>query len=144
MKKKITKMLSIVMISALAVTACSSGTTVTTGAGTSAGTTAVMTTTAMSTSAMTTTAMTTAAGTTTAGELELTLEELAKYDGQNGQPAYVAVDGIIYDVSNVEPWKGGKHNGFTAGKDLTNEIKTISPHGISKLALVPKVGKIKK
>lgn len=138
MKKKITQILSIVMISALAVTACSSGTTVTTGASTTAAGTATITTPAGTTPA------TTSAGTTTAGELELTLEELAKYNGQNGQPAYIAVDGIIYDVSNVAPWKGGLHNGFTAGKDLTSEIKTISPHGVSKLNLVPKIGKIKK
>ena len=28
-----------------------------------------------------------------------TAEELAKYNGQNGQPAYVAIDGTVYDVS---------------------------------------------
>jgi cytochrome b involved in lipid metabolism len=29
-----------------------------------------------------------------------TTEELAKYDGKNNQPAYIAVDGIVYDVSD--------------------------------------------
>ncbi len=33
-----------------------------------------------------------------------TLEELKQFNGQNGQPAYVAVDGVVYDVSNVGPW----------------------------------------
>ncbi len=75
-------------------------------------------------------------------ELVLTLDELAQYNGQNGNPAYIAVDGVIYDVTDVPQWKGGFHNGFTAGQDLTEEIKTISPHGVSKLQLVKAVGKL--
>lgn len=68
-------------------------------------------------------------------------EELAKYDGQNGNPAYVAVDGKVYDVSDVSEWKDGSHFGkFQAGQDLTEEIKTLSPHGVSKLDSVPIVG----
>ncbi len=69
-----------------------------------------------------------------------TLEELAKYDGKNGNPAYVAVDGKVYDVTNVPEWKGGIHNRrFEAGRDLTNELKR-SPHGKAKLDDVPVVG----
>lgn len=75
-------------------------------------------------------------------ELVLTLDELAKYDGKNGNPAYVAVDGVIYDVTNVPEWKNGEHNGYTAGKDLTDAIKNVSPHGVSKLKNVPVVGKL--
>lgn len=86
---------------------------------------------------------TTGSPSSTTAQLELTLEELAKYNGENGNPAYVAVDGIIYDVTNAPPWKGGQHNGFTAGRDLTNEIKTVSPHGIKMLEKVPAVGRIK-
>ena len=79
----------------------------------------------------------------TAGEeLTLTLEQLAAYNGQNGQPAYIAVDGVIYDVTNVPEWKNGLHNGFTAGLDLTEAIKNTSPHGVSKLSSVPAVGKL--
>ncbi|NLC43771.1 MAG: hypothetical protein GX783_05760 [Clostridiales bacterium] len=74
---------------------------------------------------------------------EFTLEELAEYNGEDGKKAYVAVDGIVYDVTNSSLWRGGKHNGFTAGKDLTDEIKNDSPHGVSKLTNVPVVGKIK-
>ena len=40
--------------------------------------------------------------------------ELAKYNGQNGQPAYVAVDGVVYDVTGVAAWAGGKHHGNLA------------------------------
>ena len=36
-----------------------------------------------------------------------TEKELGKYDGQNGNPAYVAIDGVVYDVTNVSAWKDG-------------------------------------
>ena len=78
-----------------------------------------------------------------AAELELTLEELAAFDGKDGRPAYVAVDGIIYDMTNSAFWKNGAHNGFTAGRDLTKEIKERSPHGVANLQRVPAIGKIK-
>lgn len=77
------------------------------------------------------------------GTLELTLQELSQYNGQNGRPAYVAVDGVIYDVTNLPKWKGGMHNMHNAGSDLTEEIKTKSPHGIVKLKSVPVVGRLK-
>lgn len=69
-----------------------------------------------------------------------TREELAQYNGKNGNPAYIAVDGKVYDVTNAPPWNGGKHNGYEAGKDLTEEIKSKSPHGVSKLKGIPVVG----
>lgn len=75
--------------------------------------------------------------------IELTLEELAQFDGKEGRPAYIAVDGDIYDVSKVSRWRNGQHNGFTAGNDLTEEIKAISPHGVSKLKTVPMIGRVK-
>ena len=75
-------------------------------------------------------------------ELVLTTAELAQYDGKNGNPAYIAVDGVIYDVTDVSFWAEGEHNGFTAGKDLTEEIMSESPHGPSKLEGVPIVGKL--
>ena len=76
------------------------------------------------------------------GTLELTLDELKQFDGKNGNPTYVAVDGIIYDVSNVAKWKNGDHNGYTAGKDLTDIIKNKSPHGVKNLEGLPIVGKL--
>lgn len=74
--------------------------------------------------------------------LQLTLEELSQYDGQNGNPAYIAVNGVIYDVTNVPEWRGGKHNGYSAGQDLTDIIKNKSPHGVAKLEGVPVVGEL--
>lgn len=91
-------------------------------------------------------AATNAASTTTGsaenGTLELTLAELAQYNGKSGQPAYVAVDGVIYDVSGYAKWKNGEHNGYSAGNDLTEIIKNKSPHGVAKLKGVPVVGKL--
>ncbi len=71
-----------------------------------------------------------------------TLDELATYNGQNGQPAYVAYQGTVYDVSNQPNWTGGTHNGETAGTDLTNEISK-SPHGDKVFQELPVVGTLK-
>ena len=82
------------------------------------------------------------AAATDSAMLELTLEQLKQYDGKNGNPAYVAVDGIIYDVTNVAKWKNGEHNGYSAGNDLTDIIKNKSPHGVKNLEGLPVVGKL--
>lgn len=69
-----------------------------------------------------------------------TLEELSEYDGQDGNPAYVAVDGVVYDVSDIEAWEGGEHfSGVVAGVDNTEKISE-SPHGDSVLENLPIVG----
>ena len=72
-----------------------------------------------------------------------TLEELSQYNGKDGQPAYVAVDGVVYDVTNVEAWKDGNHKmGLTAGNELTEEITNQSPHGLKVLEGLPIVGEL--
>lgn len=82
----------------------------------------------------------TASASPSSGLPTFTAAELAKYDGKNGNPAYVAVNGVVYDVSNVPEWKNGIHQGrFQAGQDLSEAIKQ-SPHGTSKLDMVPVVG----
>lgn len=131
------KLTSAILIAGVLITGCASGTpTVTTSGGT---------TTAMTTAAATTTAgTTTAQATTSTAGLELTLEELSKFNGKDGNKAYVAVDGIIYDVTDSPAWKNGGHNGFEAGKDLTEPIKNVSPHGVVKLENVPEVGRLVK
>jgi predicted heme/steroid binding protein/mannose-6-phosphate isomerase-like protein (cupin superfamily) len=73
---------------------------------------------------------------------EFTLSELAQFDGTMGKPAYVAVNGIVYDVSNNPKWSGAAHFGLTAGKDLSSQFESC--HGVaSKLAKLPRVGVLK-
>jgi len=56
-------------------------------------------------------------------------KELAQYNGGDGDPAYVAVDGTVYDVSSSGMWRDGIHMGrHVAGQDLTAEIDA-APHG---------------
>lgn len=74
--------------------------------------------------------------------VNLTLEQLKDYNGKDGKPAYVAVDGVIYDMTESLPWKDGKHNGNEAGNDLTKQIKEVSPHGVAKLANVVEIGRL--
>src|SRR5690625_4859762 len=74
------------------------------------------------------------------GDRVFTLDELSEYDGQDGNPAYVAVDGVVYDVTDNEAWEGGEHAGeLMAGGDYTEEILE-SPHGESVLEDLPIVG----
>ncbi|MGM0396176.1 MAG: cytochrome b5 domain-containing protein [Bacillota bacterium] len=77
------------------------------------------------------------------GDRVFTLEELAEYDGMDGMDAYVAVDGVVYDVTGSDMWDAGAHNGYQAGQDLTEEIKEVSPHGVSVLERMPVVGTLK-
>ncbi len=53
---------------------------------------------------------------------DLTLQELAKFNGRDGNPAYVAVNGVVYDVTNNAAWAAASHFGLEAGKDLTAEF----------------------
>ena len=69
-----------------------------------------------------------------------TLEELSEFDGQDGRPAYIAVDGVVYDVSNVRVWGSGTHYGFEAGIDATEALQTAAPHGASQLNQAEVVG----
>ena len=63
-----------------------------------------------------------------------TAEELAKYNGKSGNPAYIAYKGKVYDVTNIKAWKGGIHqNEFEAGKDYTDILNNKAPHSAKNL-----------
>jgi predicted heme/steroid binding protein/uncharacterized membrane protein len=79
------------------------------------------------------------------GEMkEMTSEELLSLSGMNGNPAYVAFQGKIYDVSRSPLWPKGLHmKRHPAGKDLGAEI-SAAPHGPEVLERYPQVGILKK
>lgn len=78
---------------------------------------------------------------------EMTMEELSKYNGKNGEKSYVAIDGIIYDTTNAKGWKDGVHTKsggkVMAGTDASMQIEK-SPHKKEVLKDLKKVGKLKK
>lgn len=52
-----------------------------------------------------------------------TLSQLQQnYTGKNNQPAYIAIDNIVYDVTYEAAWAGGNHFGMQAGEDMSNVI----------------------
>lgn len=61
---------------------------------------------------------------TPALQQKFTLQELARYNGKNGNPAYVAVNGTVYDVTNNSAWAAATHFGLTAGRDLTGQFNS--------------------
>lgn len=72
---------------------------------------------------------------------EFTLEELKQYNGRDGQPAYVAYDGKVYDMSENGMWTDGDHEGMhSAGEDLT-AAHDDAPHDVY-VTDFPEVGRI--
>ncbi len=65
------------------------------------------------------------------GRKVFTTQELATFNGKNGSPAYVAVDGVVYDVTGSDDWPEGDHTPCSldaaAGKDLSQVITQAPP-----------------
>ena len=75
---------------------------------------------------------------------EYTMEEIAKANGQSGQPALVVYDGKVYDVSKSDLWMDGYHQDVhNAGRDLTQAMNE-APHDDEVLKRYPMVGVLKK
>lgn len=74
------------------------------------------------------------------GLRQFTIEELSQYDGSNGRPAYVAVNGIVYDVSLEATWGGGTHFGMYSGHDLTAQFNGCHGGRIEILEKLPQIG----
>lgn len=71
-----------------------------------------------------------------------TKKQLSEYDGQNRNRRYIAVDGIVYDVTDKETWSGGRHYGVAAGKDLTTYFNTCHKNQRDILNKLEIVGKL--
>lgn len=72
---------------------------------------------------------------------DFTLEELAKHNGREGQKAYVAYKGVVYDVTESSMWGDGDHEGtHSAGHDLTSEHDD-APHDVY-VTDFPQVGRL--
>lgn len=73
---------------------------------------------------------------------EFTPAELARLDGRNGAPAYVACEGLVYDVTASFHWRGGRHQfRHQAGADLTASLAR-APHGADLFLRLPLVGRL--
>ncbi len=73
-------------------------------------------------------------------ELRLTEMELRQYNGERGRPAYIAYDGVVYDVSDAPNWRGGMHREMHyAGLDLTRSLRK-APHDAGVFQRVRRVG----
>jgi predicted heme/steroid binding protein len=68
-----------------------------------------------------------------------TLEELSQYDGINGNLAYIAINEVVYDITNIAAWAAATHFGLKAGTDLTKQFNSCHP-GTSILSKLPVVG----
>jgi predicted heme/steroid binding protein len=61
---------------------------------------------------------------------EFTIDELAAFNGKDGNPSYVAYEGVVYDVTESAMWGDGDHEGaHFAGADLTAEHGD-APHDV--------------
>ncbi|WP_297421982.1 cytochrome b5 domain-containing protein [Clostridium sp.] len=70
---------------------------------------------------------------------EFTLDELAQYNGNNGNPAYVAIEGIVYDVTRQVNFGGGTNFELVPGQDITDQFNSY--YGtMDILTNAPKVG----
>jgi predicted heme/steroid binding protein len=66
--------------------------------------------------------------------------ELARYNGKEGAPAYIAYKGKVYDASDSFQWKNGRHQVVhNAGEDLTEALEQ-APHGVEMLERLPVIG----
>jgi predicted heme/steroid binding protein len=61
-------------------------------------------------------------------ERTFTERELRRYTGEDGNPMYVAFEGVVYDVTDCPRWRLGMHERLHyPAQDLTSELPD-APH----------------
>jgi len=73
---------------------------------------------------------------------EFTVDELARFDGSQGNPAYVGVNGNVYDVTKNNHWAGGTHFGLNAGQNHTNDFMVCHSGMVQILEGLTVIGKM--
>lgn len=73
---------------------------------------------------------------------EFTKSQLALRNGQDKPQVWVALHGVIYDVTDSRLWKTGKHYEHWAGQDLTDELKD-APHTEKVFEKFKAIGRLK-
>ncbi len=72
-----------------------------------------------------------------------TRRELARYNGKDGAPAFIAYQGRVHDVSRSFLWQNGSHQAVhAAGADLTASLEK-TPHPADLLKKFPMVGTLR-
>lgn len=69
-----------------------------------------------------------------------TPEELAQCTGRDGKPALVAINGLVYDVSDHPAFAAGTHFGMRCGQDVTETFMRF--HGDDRFKQLKLVGKL--
>lgn len=70
-----------------------------------------------------------------------TKNKLKVFNGRYGMPSYIAIDGLVYDVSSDPEWGDGEFYKFEAGRDMTFELKRMMPFEYEKFKQYEIVGK---
>jgi len=69
-----------------------------------------------------------------------TADELARFNGENGTPIYIAFEGRVFDVTASKFWRGGTHmKRHPSGRDLTDQM-SAAPHDTDVLDRFPQIG----
>ena len=77
-------------------------------------------------------------------EVFMAPEELSQYNGKNKDGlVYIALHGVVYDVTKLPSWKSGYCNGYVSGQDLTNYKDKILDKTVS-LKTLPVIAKLVK
>lgn len=73
---------------------------------------------------------------------EISQEELAACNGIDGAPAWVAYQGLVYDVSSSYHWRQGRHQITNRAGQLYERGLNAAPHGPDLLERFPIVGRL--